>query len=44
VVAAFEAVLTQASEDYRCAYGDGFEFGERIPEPPEAMVALSVTR
>jgi putative nucleotidyltransferase with HDIG domain len=43
VVAAFEAVLTQASEDYRCAYGDGFEFGERIPEPPEAMVALSVT-
>ena len=44
VVAAFEAVLTQATEDYRCAFGGGFEFGERMPKPREAALALSVTR
>jgi putative nucleotidyltransferase with HDIG domain len=44
VVAAFEAVLTQGSEDYRCAYGDGFEFGERPSEPREAVRTLSITR
>jgi putative nucleotidyltransferase with HDIG domain len=44
VVAAFEAVLAQATDDYRSAFGDGFEFGERLPEPREAAFALSVTR
>jgi putative nucleotidyltransferase with HDIG domain len=44
VVAAFEAVLTQGSEDYRCAYGHGFEFGERPSELRQTAPALSVTR
>jgi hypothetical protein len=44
VVAAFEAVLTQGTEEYRCACGDGFEFGERVNQPHEAALALSVTR
>jgi len=43
VVAAFEAVLTQGTEDYRCACGDGFEFGERVSQPHEAALVLSVT-
>jgi putative nucleotidyltransferase with HDIG domain len=44
VVAAFEAVLTQATEDYRCACGHGFEFAERVPQPQEARLALSLSR
>lgn len=44
VVAAFEAVLTQATEDYCFACGDGFEFGERVPQPREAPSALSLSR
>lgn len=44
VVAAFEAVLTHATENYRLACAAGFEFRERVPHVPDAPLALSVLR